>query len=216
MLINEIFYSLQGEGSLAGTPSAFIRLPGCNLRCKWCDTKYAWDPSDGTDYQTEQIKQQVLACQSNHLVITGGEPMTNPDLPELLSLFDKGDFHITVETSGIEFVADLPCSLMSISPKLSNAAPQRHLDIPTLQKLINNYHHQLKFVVDSPIDLEEINKCINSLRNVRPGSIYLMPQVAEPNEYIKKSQMTAELCKNTGYNFSPRLQVMLWDNKRGT
>jgi len=59
MKVNEIFYSLQGEGFLAGVPSVFIRLAGCPLRCKWCDTKYAWNAAAGTDYSIEDIVKAV-------------------------------------------------------------------------------------------------------------------------------------------------------------
>jgi 7-carboxy-7-deazaguanine synthase len=216
MIINEIFYSLQGEGSLAGSGCVFIRLPGCKLRCKWCDTKYAWDVTAGDDYDIEKIKEKVLSWQCRHLIITGGEPMTNPDLPELLNLFAKKDFHITIETSGTEFIANLSCSLMSISPKLSNASPKIGLNLPALQLLIDNYRCQLKFVVDSPSDIDEIKNCLAGLKNVPPNNVYLMPQAASRAEYIEKSQMTAQLCKETGFNFSPRLQVMLWNNKKGS
>jgi len=215
MIINEIFYSLQGEGSLAGKPSVFIRLPGCGLHCKWCDTKYAWDPTAGDDYDIEDIISELLSQHCRHLIITGGEPMTNPDLAELLNLFAKENFHITIETSGIEFIPNLSCSLMSISPKLSNASPKINLKLSAMQQLIDSYQYQLKFVVNSPGDIDEIKDCIATLKNVPPESIYLMPQAVSRAEYLEKSQMTAQLCKDTGFNFSPRLQTMLWDNKKG-
>ena len=215
MIINEIFYSLQGEGSLAGVPSVFIRLAGCKSHCKWCDTKYAWDPAAGTKYDTEKVKSQVISYECGNLVITGGEPITNPALPELCDIFAKEDFHITIETSGIKFIPNLPVSLMSISPKLSNAEPQVDLNAGALQLLIDNYRFQLKFVVEAPADIDEIKNCLASLKNVPKESVYLMPQAAGRAEYIEKSQMTAQLCKETGFDFSPRLQVMLWDNKKG-
>jgi len=215
MIINEIFHSLQGEGSLAGHPSVFIRLPGCEICCKWCDTKYAWEATAGDDYDIEKIKSEALSRQCKNLIITGGEPMTNPDLPELSNLFAKEDLHITIETSGIEFIPNLPCSLMSISPKLSNASPKISLNLSVMQQLIDNYQYQLKFVVDRSGDIDEIKECLAGLKNVPLGSIYLMPQTVSRAEYIEKSQMVARLCKETGFNFSPRLQVLLWDNKKG-
>jgi 7-carboxy-7-deazaguanine synthase len=216
MLINEIFYSLQGEGSLAGVPSVFIRLTGCELRCKWCDTKYAWDPAAGDEYDIEKVRSKAVSYRCRNLVITGGEPMTNPDLPALCDLFAQEDFHITIETSGIEFIPNLGCSLMSISPKLSNAEPQIDLNAAALQLLIDNYRSQLKFVVDDPADIDEIKNCLASLKNVPKERIYLMPQAGNRAEYIEKSQMTARLCKEAGFNFSPRLQVMLWNNEKGS
>ncbi|MHC4572502.1 MAG: 7-carboxy-7-deazaguanine synthase QueE, partial [Planctomycetota bacterium] len=123
MRINEIFYSLQGEGFLAGAPSVFVRLAGCPLRCKWCDTKYGWDEMAGLHYSVDKIVQTVQQTQSKFVVITGGEPMINPDLPELVEKLKKSGKHVTIETAGIAFIPDMPCDLMSISPKLSNSTP---------------------------------------------------------------------------------------------
>jgi 7-carboxy-7-deazaguanine synthase len=225
MIINEIFYSLQGEGGLAGVPSVFVRLAGCPLRCRWCDTKYAWSESAGTDYTAEQVKEKIETYHANHLIITGGEPMTNPELPELLRALAGENLQITIETCGIKFVPGLPCDLMSISPKLSNSTPtelaiaaeheKMRLDLPALQQLLDNYQYQLKFVVDSPDDIQEIKESLANLNNVNRGKVFLMPQAVRFDEYLAKSKMTAELCKQTGLRFSPRLQVLLWDNERG-
>ena len=123
MVINEIFYSLQGEGFLAGVPSVFVRLAGCPLRCRWCDTKYAWDYEAGNDYSIEKILQTVQQWPCKFVVITGGEPMINSDLPQLVRKLKALGKHITIETAGIAFIPDMPCDLMSISPKLSNSTP---------------------------------------------------------------------------------------------
>ena len=225
MVINEIFYSLQGEGGLAGVPSVFVRLAGCPLRCKWCDTKYAWPDSAGTEYTADQIKTKVESYPANHLIITGGEPMTNPELPYLLKALDRENLHITIETSGIKFVPDLPCDLMSISPKLSNSTPtepdllaqheKQRFDLPALRQLIDNYESQLKFVVQGKEDLKEITQCLEKLKNAKPDKVFLMPQAVTVDQYPAKSRMVAELCKQTGFRFSPRLQISLWNNQRG-
>jgi len=225
MIINELFYSLQAEGGLAGVPSVFVRLAGCPLRCKWCDTKYAWPESAGKDCTSEKVTEQVQSYPTNHLVITGGEPMTNPELPEFLKQLADDNLHITIETSGIKFVPDLPCDLMSISPKLANSTPteadlaaqheSQRFNLSALQQLIDRYEYQLKFVVDVLEDLDEINECLEKLENVDPGKVFLMPQAQRLDEYLAKSKMTAKLCKQTGLRFSPRLQVLLWNGARG-
>jgi len=226
MRVNEIFYSLQGEGFLAGAPSVFIRLAGCPLRCRWCDTKYAWDQTAGAHYSIAKIEQTIQQWPSKLIVITGGEPMVNPDLPELAHALKASGKHITIETAGIAFIPDLPCDLMSISPKLSNSTPtdpelaaiheDSRLDIAVLRELIDNYEYQLKFVVDSEADMPEIQQTLKEIGNVNLAKVMLMPMAATRDELLDKSPMVAELCKKTGFAFCQRLQVLLWNNERGT
>ena len=225
MKINEIFYSLQGEGKLAGVPSIFIRLAGCPLRCKWCDTKYAWDESVGTEMTADKIIKNINQWDCRFLVITGGEPMIASDLPQLTQKLKEQNKHITIETAGIEFLPHTVCDLMSISPKMSNAIPdeeklaqlhnQHPIDIAVLTELIANYDYQLKFVVEDQSDLAEIQELLAKLDNVKKEDVMLMPQVTSITEYIVKAPLVADICKQTGFTFSPRLQIILWDNQPG-
>jgi len=226
MKISEIFYSLQGEGALASVPSVFIRLAGCPLRCRWCDTKYAWEESAGTEYSIEEIVDVAGQWESKYIVITGGEPMIADELSNLCKALKPLAEHITIETAGIAYVPDLLCNLMSISPKLSNSVPQEaklaalhsdwRLDSAVLKELIDHHDYQLKFVVDSIGDIDEIYETLADVGPVKTDKIFLMPQAVNRSEYIEKSQMVAKLCKQTGFSFSPRLQILLWDNQRGT
>ncbi len=225
MIINEIFYSLQGEGRLVGVPSVFVRLAGCPLRCRWCDTKYALSESAGCEMSIEELKAEVLKHPTRHLVVTGGEPLVAEGFGEMIKAFAESGMHITIETSGMEFIPDLSCDLMSISPKLANSTPtdskqaaehEKHrFDIEALQQLIDNYDYQLKFVVDKPADLDEIAECIGQLKNINPFKIYLMPQARTRQELIEKSQMLAGFCLQTGFSLSARLQVLLWEGEKG-
>ena len=115
---------------------------------------------------------------------------------------------------------------MSISPKLSNSTPSdpklasahedSRLDVAVLSELIDNYKYQLKFVVDSQDDLQEIQQTIDEIGNVDLENVMLMPQAATRDELLAKSFMVADLCKRTGFAFCQRLQVLLWNNERGT
>jgi 7-carboxy-7-deazaguanine synthase len=226
MVINEIFYSLQGEGFLAGMPSVFVRLAGCPLRCRWCDTKYAWDATAGDNSSVAEIVRAVKKWPCRHIVITGGEPMIDAELPKLTRELKAADKHITIETAGIAYIPDMPCDLMSISPKLSNSTPQdakiaamhdrSRLDLAVLGELIDHYDYQLKFVVDSQDDVAEIQETLARLGNVDAQKVMLMPQAATRDELLSKSPMVADLCKRTGFAFSQRLQVLLWDNRGAT
>jgi 7-carboxy-7-deazaguanine synthase len=226
MRVNEIFYSLQGEGFLAGAPSVFIRLSGCPLYCRWCDTKYAWDQMTGVHYSLAKIEQIIRQWPSKYAVITGGEPMINSDLTLLAQTLKASGKHITIETAGIAFISDIPCDLMSISPKLSNSTPTNpelaaihedsRLDAAVLRELTDNYEYQLKFVVESEADLPEIQQTIEEIGNVDLAKVMLMPQAATRDELLAKSPMVAELCKKSGFAFCQRLQILLWNNQKGT
>jgi 7-carboxy-7-deazaguanine synthase len=225
MVINEIFYSLQGEGFLAGVPSVFVRLAGCPLRCRWCDTKYARSKEAGRQHNTDQIIQAVQQWPCRYVVITGGEPMVDPDLPQLAGQLKTAGKHITIETAGIAYIPDMSCDLMSISPKLINSMPEEvesaaihkdsKLDLAVLGELISNYNYQLKFVVDSVNDLAEIQELLDKIGNVDADKVMLMPQATTREEYLTKSPMVADMCKLSGFAFSQRLQILLWNNQRG-
>jgi len=226
MYINEIFYSLQGEGFLVGVPSIFVRMAGCPLRCRWCDTKYAWDEKAGEQYSVAEIIETIQQWQCRFVVITGGEPVISSELLQLARELKAADKHITIETAGIAYIPDMPCNLMSISPKLSNSTPEdkqhaeshekSRLDLAVLSELIDHYDYQLKFVVESESDLPEIKETIEKLGNVDLEKVMLMPQATTREEYLAKSPMVADMCKQTSFAFSQRLQTLLWNNKKGT
>src|ERR1700722_20731754 len=100
MKISEIFYSIQGEGMLAGVPSVFLRTSGCNLRCTWCETPYtSWNP-EGEDLLLGAILADVRKRWATHVVVTGGEPMIQPDIVRLTERLRDFGLHITIETAG--------------------------------------------------------------------------------------------------------------------
>jgi 7-carboxy-7-deazaguanine synthase len=170
--------------------------------------------------------QSIQQWPSKFVIITGGEPMINPELPQLIQELKTSDKHITIETAGIAFIPDMPCDFMSISPKLSNSTPtdpelaaiheDSRLDLAVLRELIDNYEYQLKFVVDSEADLPEIQQTMNEIGNVNSEKVMLMPQATTRDELLAKSPMVAELCKKTGFAFCQRLQILLWNGERGT
>jgi 7-carboxy-7-deazaguanine synthase len=220
--IAELFYSLQGEGALVGVPSVFIRTSGCNLRCAWCDTPYtSWRP-EGAELSLDQILDEVRAHPARHVVITGGEPMIAPDIIPLTERLRALGLHLTIETAGTVF-QPVACDLMSISPKLANSTPQgpwaaQHdrvrLQPAILLELMARYPYQLKFVIAAPGDIDEVHALLAAL-NAGPRHVILMPEGIDRELLRERGAWLAEICKQEGFRFSPRLHIDLYGNQRG-
>jgi 7-carboxy-7-deazaguanine synthase len=224
--IAEIFYSIQGEGILLGMPSVFVRASGCNLRCTWCDTPYtSWQP-EGRGLSIAEIVAEAARFPASHVVVTGGEPMIAPEIIELTRTLRQAGLHITIETAGTCFL-DVHCDLMSISPKLANSTPHEReggrwaaqhdrlrYQPEVLKRLTTNYEYQLKFVVSSAEDLGEIER-IRMQLDAPLHKVVLMPEGVNREVLRDRGLWLAEICKSTGYRFSPRLHVDLWGDKRG-
>jgi len=229
MRIAEIFQSIQGEGLLAGVPSIFIRTSGCNLRCDWCDTPYAsWKP-EGPEMSVLEILKKISVWNCNHVVLTGGEPMINPDLAELAGALKNQSKHITIETAGTILPNGITCDLASLSPKLSNSTPsperdpawaKKHeatrLQPEVVSEWIRKYPFQLKFVVSTENDLAEIKNLLSRLPPVPSERILLMPEGIDVKTLATRSPWLVELCKRERFRFCPRLHIELFGHTRGT
>ena len=231
MLISETFYSVQGEGSLVGVPSVFVRTSGCNLRCTWCDTPYAsWNP-EGTEMNVKEIVAIVQREPTRHVVVTGGEPMVAKGLPDLLAQLRAAGKHITIETAGTIAPHGVPCDLASISPKLAHSTPseamagkawvEKHESLRLRPEVLHawctSYDYQLKFVIATEADVEEVSAVVASIGvPVPPEKILLMPEGITREALRSRQTWLVDVCKRTGWRYSPRLHIDLFGNKRGT
>lgn len=149
--VTEIFTSVQGESTVAGTPCVFIRLTGCNLRCSWCDTTYAFH---GGAWQTIGELLAAVAATGQRLVeVTGGEPLLQAGCVDLLqALLDEG-YDVMLETSGSLSIAKVPAAVrvvLDLKPPGSGEEARNLLEnLPLLQP-----HHELKFVLADRVDYE--------------------------------------------------------------
>lgn len=231
--IAETFSSIQGEGEWLGVPSFFIRISGCNLRCRWCDTPYAsWTP-EGPTLALEELAAR--AADLRHVVVTGGEPMLFDAVEELCRMLKAAGHVITIETAGT-IHRRLPCDLMSVSPKLAHSTPdpatpggwaQRHeaarLNLPVLAGLSRDYHHQFKFVVNPESgkdDLGEIESLLSQLDGlgepVDPSRVFIMAEGVESEVLHRRERMLVEPCLQRGWRLTPRFHIDLFGDKRGT
>jgi 7-carboxy-7-deazaguanine synthase len=231
MFISEIFHSIQGEGELTGVPSIFVRTSGCNLRCTWCDTKYAsWKP-EGDEISVEAVVEKVRAFPAQHCVLTGGEPMVAKEIATLAAKLRGIGKHITIETAGTIAPDGIACDLASLSPKLANSTQaagsisedwrKRHdstrLQPEVLREWIDGYPYQLKFVLESADDLSEMEELLERIgRPIPPSKVLVMPQGVDVRTIRARDETLIELCLRRGYRYCNRLHIEIFGNKRGT
>jgi 7-carboxy-7-deazaguanine synthase len=157
MVITEIFKSIQGEGTRAGLPCIFVRLTGCNLRCTWCDTAYAFH--GGTKFSLEEILENVRSLAGDGagvrplVEITGGEPLLQPETPALAEKLLAAGYTVMIETSGERFVGTLPREVIKIvDVKCPDSGEPETFDTANLEAL--SRADEIKFVIGSRRDYD--------------------------------------------------------------
>jgi len=227
--ICEIYASNQGEGLLTGTPSVFVRTSGCNLRCWFCDTPFAsWKP-EGPHLSVDEVLTKTLALNVRNIVITGGEPMIHRPLVELCQALRDQEKHITIETAGTVYQS-LECDLISISPKLASSAPSaetngswhathqaRRERLDVVRKLIAEHDYQLKFVIDSPRDADEVLRYFEHFdEEIERSRVLLMPQGTDIESLQRHEEWLLPWCQKHEMRYCPRAHILWYGNQRGT
>jgi 7-carboxy-7-deazaguanine synthase len=148
MRVTEIFFSIQGEGTRAGLPCVFVRFTGCDLRCNYCDTAYAF--TGGREATREEILAEVARHPCRLVLLTGGEPMLQRELPALArDLLGRG-YEVTVETHGQAPLDALPDEVVRIADVKTPESGEPATDLAWLARL--RPHDEVKFVVSSEAD----------------------------------------------------------------
>jgi 7-carboxy-7-deazaguanine synthase len=157
MVITEIFKSVQGEGTRAGLPCIFVRLTGCNLRCTWCDTTYAFH--GGKKYELDEVLEAVGALAGNGpqrvslVEITGGEPLLQPETPALSERLLAQGRTVMIETSGERFIGVLPREVIKIvDVKCPDSGEPETFDLANLDAVTKD--DEIKFVIASRRDYD--------------------------------------------------------------
>lgn len=233
--IHETFVSIQGEGALVGTPSRFIRVSGCNLRCAWCDSpQTSWAP----EHTRIELDALVTACAPGptHVVLTGGEPLLFEALAPLSRRLRARGHHVTIETAGTVWLDALECDLLSVSPKLAHSTPwarapqlaNRHerarSNLEVLHRLLSTFHWQLKPVVrahDAALleaDVREVLELLERLEIDRSqhARVMLMPQCIDPQRLSADYRRLLPHLGEHGFRLGERLHIELFGHTPGT
>ena len=208
MRVSEIFYSIQGESTLAGEPTVFVRFVGCDLRCQYCDTEYAF--YGGTSMSREEILAAVAAHPARFVCLTGGEPTLQKELPLLAQdLLDRG-YVVSLETHGQRPLDSVPRGVRKIVDLKTPGSREAHEDFSEFKKLAPG--DEVKVVVCSRDDFQWAVQKLDEL-----GMWGKVPVLFSPSYGQVAPQDLAQWVLESGK--PARLQVqlhkILWGEKRG-
>ncbi len=159
--VNEIFKSIQGESSYAGIPCVFVRLTGCNLRCSYCDTTYAYD--EGTEISVNEILSTIKVYGCKNVCITGGEPLLQNSVTKLINLLKKTRYKIFIETGGSIDIDMLPKAVTRIMDiKCPDSGMDKEMDWNNIEKL--KVRDEVKFIISSKKDYEWAKRIIRKFK----------------------------------------------------
>jgi 7-carboxy-7-deazaguanine synthase len=240
--LGETYTCLQGEGKYMGVPHILIRVTGCRLRCQFsdsfCDTPYAsWKPEKGIFTLNDVVKVYESNPQIKHTMVTGGGPTIHGELlKELCVIGKRYDHTITIETEGSEFV-QTEADCISLSPKLSNSTPrpgtwmtyanrevtekdrQQHekwrCNYDAMRQLIDNHEdYQLKPVISNEKDLQEVKE-LQKILDIPNNMVWLMPEGLVSEQLNERRVWLMKICEDEGYNYTDRLHIIAFGDKRG-
>jgi 7-carboxy-7-deazaguanine synthase len=214
--VSESFRSLQGEGPSAGSPAHFLRLQGCDVGCRWCDTRYTWDPAGGRETGLEDAFAALAALgPAPLLVVTGGEPLQQPFARECLAAALERWPRVEVETSGI---APPPLAHPRLhynhSPKLPSATPRWEGTWAHTGAFAADPNTTFKLVVGDDPDEADALRLVRE-RALPHERVMLMPEGLTDATLRARGQRLAATCQREGLRLSPRLHVWLWGARRG-
>ena len=207
--ISEIFYSLQGETSRAGLPTVFVRLTGCPLRCRYCDTSYAF--TGGQTLSLAAILQQVAAYAPTYVCVTGGEPLAQKNCWPLLTALCDAGYQVSLETSGALDVGGVDPRVVKVldikTPASGEMAKNRWENLLQL-----NLHDEIKLVLCDEADYDWARQQLTEHRLAERAAVLFSPaqgqlEPAQLAEWILRDRLPVRL--------QLQLHKLLWGNQQG-
>lgn len=228
LLLSETFGpTLQGEGPRLGRRSSFIRLGACNLACSWCDSGFTWDRTrydltkELTTRPADEVLEEVLAHDTDLIVITGGEPLLQQHRSGWTVLVDGLLSHgreVDVETNGTVTPVH-PGIRYVVSPKLAHSDdPEGIRLIPAALTAFASLAHarmaDFKFVAETAGDLEEVRALVDRY-TVPRSRVWVMTEGVSSGAILEGTKALAEDVLAQGWNLTTRLHTLLWGDERG-
>ena len=208
MKINEIFYSIQGEGQWTGFPNIFIRTTGCNLRCSYCDTKYAY--KQGVNKTIQEILKKIKEYKCKKICITGGEPLLQEDTINLINHLIKCKYTIIVETNGsikIDSLEEKKNLIISLDIKTPSSKMHKKMFLQNIKMLTKK--DQIKFIIKNKKDYEYA-KII--LQKFKPKcNVFFQPVWKTKSERLAKWILKDNLKVKLGL----QIHKIIWGDKKG-
>jgi 7-carboxy-7-deazaguanine synthase len=208
MKVNEIFYSIQGEGMLVGVPSIFLRLVGCNLRCSFCDTKYAYE--QGTEMSIQEILDEIKKFTCNYVCLTGGEPLLQKDIIKLIESLLQKNYNVCLETNGsisIKKLVGKKSLMISLDIKCPSSGFHKQMNMKNVSYLTKK--DQLKFIIKNKDDYHYAKKILKKYHS--PCTVFFQPV------WGTNPKKLASWILKDGVNVRLALQLhkIVWGTKRG-
>ena len=215
MIVNEIFYSIDGEGKRAGELAVFIRLAGCNLNCSYCDTKYALKSNCGTEMTIDEILDEINKYNCSNITLTGGEPLIHRDIDKLIDKLILNGYQINIETNGaVDIEKYIGKCLITMDYKLPSSGMEKFMKLDNLEKLQDT--DVLKFVT-SEEDLNRIREVISE-HNIK-SYIYISPVYGKilPEKIVDfMKELNEDGIDTSKIRIQLQLHKIIWDpSKRG-
>ena len=205
--VNEIFKSIQGESSYAGIPCVFVRLTGCNLRCSYCDTTYAYD--EGTEMSVNKILSTIKGYDCKNVCVTGGEPLLQSSVNKLINLLKKSHYKIFVETGGSINIDKLPRAVTRIMDiKCPDSGMEKEMDWDNIDRLKSS--DEVKFIISSKKDYEWAKRITRKCKLTDKAKILFGVAYGR----MKPKTLAGWILKdNLEVRFQLQLQKYIWPNK---